>query len=354
VTVIVKLSRVLGRTFAGVLLISMTFYLLLWAINFHDEAPSVAVHKMQVLQHAPADITADNNGYIFLRQHTAAQPQRASEPFRQLIQQCKQADCATVLSDAAPQLTSLITEHKPLLAFYQRLRGFSHWYEPTLTDVMTDTPAYSGLLDAQQLFLLQAWLSAQQQDMTQVREILQQDLQYWRAVLPKNNSLRSKMISEAAIKTHFTFATLIQRQFEPQLQAQMIPQVWLHPFTEAELNLMQVASGEWALGRGLLEQAFAQPYQATQSLPERIGLTLLLPLLLPQATLNDNAQQLLSAAKGEASADRPWYSWLYNPIGKILNQNSNEYFAYYRQRLLALEPLRQQAVAMPPQNLVAD
>jgi hypothetical protein len=355
VTIIVKLSRVLGRTIAGLLLFASMLYLLSWTINYQDAAPSAAAQRMQALQQAPANITADNNGYIFLRQHTAVQPQQASEAFRQLLQQCKQADCATALADAAPQLPVFVAEHQALLAFYLRLRSYSHWYEPPLTDVSSDTLAYRGLLDAQQLFLLQAWLSAQQQDMHKVREILQQDLQFWRAVLPKNNSLLSKMITVAAIKQHFSFALVIQRQLEPQLQAGMIPALWQQPFSIDELSILQVAAGEWAYGRVLTEQVFGSGSAAKLPWAEQIGLRLLRPLYQPQATRNDSAEWLLSAANGSSVTMPPWYRWFYNPLGKVLSYSSNnDFLAGYHQQILALEPLRQQAVAMPPQNLAAD
>ncbi|WP_165907366.1 hypothetical protein [Rheinheimera sp. D18] len=52
---------------------------------------------------------------------------------------------------------------------------------------------------------------------------------------------------------------------------------------------------------------------------------------------------LLAQVNGHAAAEPTWYSWLYNPVGKVLNSMTVNYVSYHA-RLAQLETLRQQAI----------
>ena len=340
-----KWIKLIFKVVATLLSIVVTIYVVLLVINWQDEAPSTAASTMRTLQEVPAEITPDNNGYEYFRQHAGATEHMVSDTFSQLMRQCDTEDCNTVLA-AQPNVAQLIDEHKPLIDFYQQVRSYPHWYEPALADAAQALPSYHGIMHAQQLLFLQAWLAAQQQDIPTVRLLLQQDLQFWRTVLSGNNLLLSKMISIEAVKRHFSFATVLKQQIEPQQQADMMPDSWLAPFTPEELSLLQALSGEWVFGDNAIAAALKEDLARDDiAITEQLSIVLSKPFFLMQATSNDRAAMLLAQANAEVQPIQPWYSWVYNPAGKLINSVTPDYSSYQK-RLEGLEPLRQQAIAI--------
>ncbi|MGP9799582.1 hypothetical protein [Rheinheimera sp. NSM] len=343
---LLKLTKVLGLALAILLSVVTVIYILLLIINLQDETPSAAALTMQALQQPVADMNADNNGYLYFHQHAGSAEHLVSEDFSLLMRQCDVSDCHAVLM-AQPQLAQLVEQHRALADFYQQVRSYSHWYEPIPVDTAEAMPSYQSLLHAQQLLLLQAWLAVQQQDMVTAQHVLKQDLHFWRSQLQRNNLLLSKMISTAAVKRHLRFATVLKQQIAPQQQAAMMPQSWLAPFTAEELSMLRAFSGEWVFGNNVIQTVLQPAADATESsATERLSLMLLKPLLLIQATSNERARMLLAQADGDIAPTPPWYSWLYNPLGKLLNSLGTEQYIIYRQRSEELELLRQQAIAV--------
>lgn len=168
-------------------------------------------------------------------------------------------------------------------------------------------------------------------------------MQFWRGLLTKHNLLIGKMVSSAAIKRHFEFAAMLQQELAGTAQAALTPDSWQMAFTAQELNLRQVLSGEWVYGNTLTEQTLLNDDALAQaSAAERFAWWLLKPLFQPQATRNQRAAMLLAQADNTPTADTPWYSWGYNPVGKLLNVAGEASYLPYRQRLEQLEPLRLQ------------
>ncbi len=130
--------------------------------------------------------------------------------------------------------------------------------------------------------------------------------------------------------------------------AALTPESWQMAFTAQELSLRQVLSGEWVYGNAIIEQTLLDDDAVAQaSISERLAWWLLKPLFQPQATRNQRAAMLLAQADNTSTANTPWYSWVYNPVGKILNSLAQPDYAHYQQRLGALEQLRQQAIEGP-------
>jgi hypothetical protein len=339
------LTKALGWIFASLIVGLVMFYLLLLAINWQDEAPGAAALQLKAVQKTYTDNKTTDNGYVVFSQHASSVEHQVAPALQQLIQQCYQARCEAVLNNAASQLPELIAQHQLLLKFYQQIRSYSHWYEPPITDVLQEIPPYQVLRNAQQLLLFQAWLAAHEQDVIRARQLLQQDLAFWRTVLPNNNSLLSKMLTVAAVKKHFAFAELIQQQLEPSLQAAVIPAIWSQPFTDNELDMQQAFSGEWVFVSTQMQQSMQQPSDKNMPVLEKLGLMLFRPLVLLQATNNENAERLLRIANGGVVPEQPWFSWLYNPVGKILNSTGSEAYSEYARQVSELELLRQQALS---------
>ena len=345
-TLLLKLIKVTGKTLAALLSVIVVCYIALLLINFQDEAPSEAAITMQALQQIP-EHDPDNNGYLYFVRTDNAAKYQLSEPFEQLMRQCASTDCNAALM-AQPELVALVAQHQELSDFYRQVRSFNHWYEPIPTDATQALPSFRSLLNGQKLLLVQAWLAAQQQDVATVRQLLQQDLQFWRDLLRKNKLLINKIVSTAAIQSHFNFATTIKQQLAEQHHTAMQPQSWLIPFTAEELSLLQVLSGEWVYGNMITESLIlTAPAASENTFSEQATWLLLEPLFQPQASSNQRASWLLAYSNGEPTADLPWYSWLYNPVGKILNNLGEVSFSNYQIRLNELEQARKQAISQP-------
>lgn len=339
------LTKMLSKTLAVLFACLLLCYLLLLLINIRDEQPSAAAQTMQQLQQTAANTaeqSTQTNGYAYLAQHGSLPNYRLAEPLAALMRQCHQSDCQQLLG-AAPELTRWVSEHDDLAAFYQQIRSFDHWYETVPTDAAEALPSWQALLEGQQLLLAQAWLALQQQDIAQVRQLLQQDMRFWRGLLTKHNLLIGKMVSSAAIKRHFQFAAMLQQQLDSTERAALAPDSWQSAFTAQELSMRQVLSGEWVYGNAIIEQTLLSDDPiAKPNMAEKLGWWLLKPLFQPQATRNQRAAMLLAQADNTAEATTSWYSFVYNPVGRLLNISGAASYLPYRQRLEQLEPLRQQ------------
>lgn len=336
-----KAGRYLVKTLVIMLGTVATCYLLLLAINWQDEQPSAAARALQQRLHALAQLSQENDGYRYFASYTAPKSLVVSSFLADLTRQCSGQKCQITLLTLQPQLATVIAEHQPLADFYRRLQQFEYWYEPVLA-TMDAIPSYQPLLQAQQLWLLKAWQAALQQDTAAVQSLLQQDLQFWRRTLAGNQLLIGKMVSVSAIKQHFDVADSILQQLPAAERVAAVPDSWQLAFDTPELSMQKVLAGEWAFGNMVIDTMFQS--EEKQNLTDAALQLMLQPLFLPQASSNDRASMLLAQGKSDAVPSHAWYSWLYNPVGKLLNHAAVLDYAVYQQRLQELEPLRQQAV----------
>ena len=323
------------------------FYIALLLLNNADEAPSAAALALQNMQQnikPSTEQTAENNGYIYLQTQALSAQKQLSEPLANLLRLCPGSQCDEALT-ATTNLTELLAQHQDLSDWYLKLRSFSFWYEPVPQD-SNSLPPFNGMLTAQKLLLVEAWLAARQQDMAAAQQLLQQDIQFWRTQLLRNNLLISKMVTANAIKQHFRFAAIIQQHLPSEQQQYLVPPSWLSPFTDNELSMLQVLSGEWAFSNNMEDSLFSNDATLNQiDTVDYLTVLVLKPLYKIQATRNERANLLLAAAQSGAQPEWAWYNWLYNPLGKLLNSTiTPEFYQEYRQNLTKLEPLRQQAI----------
>ena len=344
----IRLTKLTLKTLTALLATLAALYLVLLLINLNDQAPSADANTLQQLQQQltpQVEQHAGNNGYLYLIQFEREGEYQLSEPLAQLQRQCDIADCHAALV-AEPRLTQLVSEHQALLDFYQQLRSFNNWYEPVPVDAAQTLPSFKSALNGQYLLLLQAWLAAQRQDIATAQQLLEQDFQFWRSLQTKHNLLLSKLLGATAIKRHFHFAASIQQQLNPEQYAAVSPGSWHNAFSERELSMLQVISAEWLYGNNVTE-AFLEMDTALSELKlvDKVHWLLLKPLFQAQASRNQRASMLLAQAHGDEPTPIAWYSWLYNPTGKLLNSLGTPNLDSYQERFAELETLRQQAVA---------
>lgn len=344
---IAKSVKLLGWGVSGIGIVVVAAYLCLFVINIPDQQPSESALSFTTLidhnKKAGDSQAATQNAYLVYRQYIAAEPEALSDELRQLVSACHLKDCSAQLHQAKARLSELLSQH-PGLHVYPQLRALNYWHEPFVTDSEQILP-YQPLRDLQSMLLLQAWLAAQDNDVALASQLLQEDLSFWRSLLVNNTSLFSKMTSVAAIEQHFTFASLIRNALPDSQQALLTPAGWQDPFSEAELSLTLAYAGEWLYASHMLGDELLQDAADTDiNGYEHVLLTLAKPLFNEQASKNDRAAWYLQCSTGQKMAQRPWYSWLYNPVGKLSSSDGVSHCLSYYQRVQQLELLRHSAL----------
>jgi ribosomal protein S17E len=138
--------------------------------------------------------------YDFLNQEDLEQLKVHELNTRQLTEltQChtrKEKNCV------AKYITNLtnqpITEPHSLIALnrYRQLINYQNYNEATQLQFDSPIPAYSPLLSAQRVMLLNQWL----ENPAEFIPLLSKDLSFWRIILENNNLLITKMVAIAAI-----------------------------------------------------------------------------------------------------------------------------------------------------------
>lgn len=342
--VLKTLARGTVKLIVGLLLLLVGFYLLLLAINWQDAEPNPAsLHLQSLLQ--KDQIPAEQNGYQYYLAHNASNELLLTGPLQQLYGQCSEAQSCDNALNSQTDLAGLIAEQHQLMAFYQQLLQYPNWQEPPPT--LENIPAYQGLLHGQRLFLWQVWLEAKNGNIEQVNAALQADYQFWKNVLANNNSVIAKMISIAAVKHHFILGTIIISQLPAAQRLAAIPDGWDVAFSDSELGLELALAGEWHHGADItstMRDAAPSDFGSDVNIVETVFYLLVQPLMLLEDTKNIYATQLVQRNKTTQHFEYPWYSWLRNPVGKMLMATGTLPYEDYQKRLLKLEQHRQDAL----------
>lgn len=346
-TLLFKSIKLLGWILTGIITLIVTIFIGLIFINWSDEAPTEpALTLMRYIEpnlSQTSNQRVSDNAYLFYIEQ-ATQPQYQLTPeLHTVVQACNSKDCSELLATERSQLPFLIAEHKALLDLYQQLRTIGVWHE-ILPASANELPPYQPLLQAQSVFLLEAWLAAQQNDLVLSQQMLDADLNFWRLLLKSNRLLFSKSISAAAVRRHFDYASLIRQSLTIEQRLHFTATSWQKPFSEAELSMYAAFAGEWHFANQLVEQMWQQD-EAEQTQPwyNQWAIALLQPMFKKQASKNDLAVMMLRCSDGMTSPSLPWHSWFYNPVGKLLNRvGVSRYCVQYTEKLQQLEVSRLQ------------
>lgn len=308
------------RLVVGLLLFAFCVYLLLWTINLKDEEPSAESEQLQHILQAQVPVSEQGNGFIYYKKHLA-QPLNLPDALRALLQ-CPPGQCLVELLAAQAELPAQLTQQQRVLASYQKLLAFPVWQSPVL-EVSTGPIALSPLIEMQQLYLLDVWLKAQSGELATAKTMLQQDVSFWRKQLVTSNNPLYKLLVVAGVRRHFMFAEMLKQSLPAEQYQQLMPDLWQQPLTADESSLLLAMAGEWRFANSAVASV-VQVSPQEHSLLDRWSTSLIWrPFLKLQAVSNAFAHLHLACAE-QKSADvavtYPWYSWPYNPIGKILTQ----------------------------------
>lgn len=403
-----RILKGVGWLIGGALALVASLYAALLLINLRDQPPSeFALRLEDIYRNRPAVADADN-GYIYamgfraapdadphemgLRRvawlrHRAEHPEdrTSSDPlpgeyrspqlpaFEKIRDACgwSENNCDSALAESDATLPEWLPAEQWRVDRYRTLLARPGWLETLPPDVMLPLPEYAPVLDAQRMLLANAHYLAGRKDAAGVREILEQDVHFWRAVLADSDILISRMIAVAALSRHFKMGNLALRRLPPEMQLAAMPERWRAAFTADELSWHRCLAGEWMYGRTVLRQITtgrATPEAAligeNYGFLDRLRDLAMRPLFQPQDTTNQSAEMFVRAADTlqvpieqfidaresaaeifAASAARVGtLANLYNPIGDILSGIASGSFDSYPPRVADVEGARRAAV----------
>lgn len=403
---LVRILKVFVRCACGIIAIAVAAYVCALVVNWRDRPPSApALRLMSVYRDRPPVADFDN-GYVFAMGFSADRnedPQRAGvlrvgwlrrlaedpqtplsddplgKPYRFKAQRTRQvqkladacrtvaAECFVALEGADALVADWFVSEQWLFDRYRALLSHAGWLEPIPFDVRAPLPSYAMIFDGQKLLLSRAWLLAGHKDAPAVRELLSEDVRFWRHVLQSSDELITKMIALAALNRHFGLGTLVLRRLPAELVVEAEPQDWTREITASERSMMRCLAGEWAFAdRYIKEIGHRGPVSADGATDTPTGWLwhLYAPLYQVQDSSNRFAELLLQDAR-ELDAPYERYSeallrtkaissrafgavdslgWVYNVTGHALLWEDFSDYGPYGARVADLEGARRAAV----------
>ncbi len=330
-----RLLRALYFCLLGSIALTLLSYATLVLVNWRDDPVSAAAQHFADVHAARRAVPDQQNAYLYLLGFEAADDQSPIELGRKriewlhwalgqpwseslqepeysrrlvrddqqplfvdsLVEACRNnnGQCAVRLLANEARLHEWLKSAQPLLQRYQALIVLPAMYEPLPFDMRSSLPSYRPVLQGQQLLLVHAWQLHRQGASQQARQLLESDLRFWRMALAEADTLISRLIAVSAVRQHLLWSV---QMFRGQPSGWK-PELWSLPLSAEERNWGRVLAGEMAFMKGLLQQmkrgeldwvATIESDNSLQNLAYRLGA----PLLLPQRSLNDQAQLLQS------------------------------------------------------------
>jgi hypothetical protein len=165
---------------------------------------------------------------------------------REYFQACGpgMAGCAAALAEASRTFDKWKGSQDFLLERYRALLALPGWREEVPTDLAAPLPSYQVVMDGQKMLLLHARNRAAKGDAPGVRELLGEDLRFWRRLLASSDLLISKMIATAAINRHFKLGAEAIGLLRPERAPDAMPAEWQIEISESERSMRRVMTGE--------------------------------------------------------------------------------------------------------------
>jgi hypothetical protein len=399
-----KVLTWLGWIVGGLLGLVVCLYLILLGINWRDSEPSTAALRFDALYRDRPPVADADNGFVYMYgfsasrdedpravgarrierlQRTAGTPEFSGEDdpasedteyralrspqIRALIEACRltTAECVAKLESDEASLQEWVDSESWLLARYQRLLKHGGWLETAPFDERMPVTEFSTVMDGQRLYLAKVILLASMKDAAGVRELLADDLRFWRMTLASSDILVSRMIAAAALLRTFKTGNVALRQLPAELVTQGMPSEWDQPLAGPELSLRRTLVGEWMFGRALARREASRAgewiYEGDLDSVRTVLGILGSPLYKQQNSANLQAgqfEELLTAmdvplrqypqaiARLESGSpeegDPPLR--LFNPVGNALFVGTASQYVPYVVRVSDIEGVRRAAV----------
>ncbi len=320
--------------FGSIASLLLVLYLLMLAINWSDEHPSSAYLEM-TNRLATRQIAPDaENGFIYMMgicapqgadpsQFGAERIRKANDflaqPGKMLPDELWQADCSEIDTDTQiiasirkscrsadnscvdtltkneHEIEKWLTTNSWQLDRYKRLLAYPQWTTTVALDFRMPFFRYSTIRNMQDMLFFKAWVLAGQGKATDVKQLLEVDIHFWRNLLASADVLLDRAVAINLIRRHFTFGNLILRRLDGNMALLAIPDSWKSPIAGDEISMKNVATGEFAFSASILNKP-TEPDMGEEgdaSSDSEYFDPFLDQFFQPQATLNETATLLL-------------------------------------------------------------
>ena len=398
-----KVTKILARFILGLFGLAILLYLVMLAINWRDQPPSAAYHRLEQAVTARPKVPAAENAVVYTLGFSApvgedprevgarrlawldsftAQTRLESDPLQEpldlksngspemerLAKGCGDSDrknCADGFELAADSWQPTATEMLALQR-YRTLIALHDWSGELPPHLSAPLPAYSGVLHAQRLHLLSLGQLAGQGKVAEVRAGLSADIDYWRGAQLNAETLIAKMIAVAALRNHFFFSNLILRRVPADQVMGTMPPGWQRPFSDEERSMLLVMGGELLYTKGILDYtagdfAFSDLGEYEPGITDRLLHFFVKPMFKVQDTANGFADLHLrlceqfavpmsqypeaKRALEDYAVSHPHSFSIYNPTGdSILRADDGTTYLSYAYRAANPEGMRRAAL----------
>ena len=399
-----KALKIIGWCVAALVGFGVAAYLVVVAINWRDREPSVAAVRFANEFRARPAVPDSDNAFIYVlgfgvppgespfqmglkrvawlqESNGLAHPDLTSDPMgkppetglphpvpvQKFIDDCRFGGpaCVGEFQNGDALFTQWQAAESWALPRYLELIRYRGWLEAAPFNPRAPLPPYGPVVDGQMLLFLDAKALSEWGDYAGVKNLLEQDLDFWRRVLESSDILISKMIATASIDRNFELGSLVLRQIPPEHVLSAMPAGWSVPLSESERSMRRCLVGEWMYMSGVIRQSNAASVAlADESFVSKLRARLGSPLYRLQDTVNKNAEYLLQMSEllsapldhyenavnqTAALADRtireaiPPHS-VYNMVGQVLLGMGASDFGKYARRVSDIEGVRRAAV----------
>lgn len=355
------------------------------AINGQDRAPSKTAAQFTAFYADRKPVPDVENGYVYVMGFAVANKVMPSQDLfskfasdsinSALITDCKWVAPACLEALAAqPRTASLWQTAEPwLLERYRQLLAHSAWQESLPFTIDTDLPPFVLIYQAQLLYLMSLWESANSGDAADIQAMLDQDQRFWRLMLASSDILITKMLAVEGLRRNLLWTNAVLRELPVELAGRALPQLIQVPITDTQRSMLRCFVGEWHFVSQMLDEMELPVAELLmQQEPDQenpIAVTLLEPFIRyffqRQDFNNKQAQRFamlserlavpyseleqsiagIEADDEQAISELPDFSMLYNPVGNILYFDGfDSDFTGYAGRVVDLEGARQAAL----------
>jgi hypothetical protein len=403
--------RLLKRLLKGLAWVAGSFvglvvvlYLVLLAINWRDRPPSETALRFAADYRDRPAVADTDNGFVYVTGSfvkPGEDPQAAgvrriawlNEEFRKpdhgyiappekeydfkaarspavraISDACREpgSECLQAMKLGSATLAEWSASERWLLERYQTLIALPAWLETAPLEPQMPLPSYNVATEGQRLLFVEAWKRAGEKDVAGVRNLLSQDVRFWRHTLECSDMLISKMIAVAGLRRHFKFANLVLRRLPAGSEAQARPPEWDAEITRSERSMMRTLVGEWVFASHILEQEKVSdwwPPEEEGTFVKRVFQLAAAPLFQKQDFSNEQAVMFV---KVNAALDVPYSQYrdaiprarailngsqgelpmfrLYNPIGAFFRWINSWNYETYSERVVDIEGQRRAAL----------
>lgn len=407
-----RVLRVAGWTLVTGVVVLVAVYLTALAINREDRPPSSEALEMAASLDAMPEVADEDNAYVYMLGFAAprdADPRRVggeradwirrlrtdhglsrdSDPysaslgtvwdpepkdfFRECPHDTRQRECFAMLRDAGAELGAWLAEQDWVLERYETLLSYPRWREIRTLDHRSPYPSFSNVSLARRAWFLEAWSRANRGDAPGVREVLGDELEFWRLVLAESHSLLMKMIAASHIKDHFERSNLILKRLPAERVARAVPASWRKPLSAAERSLRRVLAFELRFARNHLESlgsttehhsGWVDIEPEPPSFMQRLDNSSAGAFIQTQDFLNKRARahsliadaveepyeripaalERAASAQARETGHNAWHEGLYNFVGDILREMDAGAYEDYAPRVSDIEGVRRAAL----------